>query len=147
MVETDVIEGPVEVMQKMKSGKATAPSEVSVEMVVASGEIGFKVMMVLCQRVLDGRGMPDEWRTCVVVPIFKGKGDVISYGLYRGVKLLEHAMKVVERVQERQIRTLINLNKMQFEFVPGKGTKDATFLMQGNAGRISKEGQEVVYAF
>ena len=42
--------------------KATGPSEVSVEMIVASGEIGFKVMMELCQRVLDGRGMPDEWK-------------------------------------------------------------------------------------
>ena len=51
MVETDVVEGPVEkvarnkiveVMQRMKSGKATGPSEVSVEMIVASGEIGVK---------------------------------------------------------------------------------------------------------
>ena len=69
IVETDVVEGPVEkvarneiveTMQKMKSGKATGPSEVSVEMIVTSGEIGVKVMMELCQRVFDGRGMPDE---------------------------------------------------------------------------------------
>ena len=66
MVETDLVEGPVETvvrdeiveaMQSMKSGKATG---VSVEMIVASGEIGVKVMMELCQRVLDGRGTPDE---------------------------------------------------------------------------------------
>ena len=44
----------------MKSGKATRPFAVSVEMIVASGEIGVNVMMELCQRVLDGRGMPDE---------------------------------------------------------------------------------------
>ena len=69
MVETDVVKGPmekvarneiVEVTQKIKSGKATGPSEVSVEMIVASREIGVKIMMELCQRVLDGRGMPDE---------------------------------------------------------------------------------------
>ena len=30
------------------------------EMIVASGEIGVKVMMQLCQHLLDGRGMPDE---------------------------------------------------------------------------------------
>ena len=72
MVETDLVEGPVEkvvrdeiveAMQSMKSGKTTGTSEVSVEMIVASGEIGVKVMMELCQRVLDGRGMPDEWKT------------------------------------------------------------------------------------
>ena len=70
MVENDVVEGPVEkvarneiveAMQRMKSGKAIRPSEVIVEMIVASGEIGVKVMMELCQHVLDGRGMPDEW--------------------------------------------------------------------------------------
>ena len=108
MVETDVVEGPVEkvarneiveAMQRMKSGKAT-------------GEIRVKVMMELCQGVMDGRGMPDEWKTSVIVSIFKGKGDVMSCGSYRGVKLLEHAMKIVKRVLERQIRTLVNLNEM-----------------------------------
>ena len=48
MVEIDVVEGPVEkvarieiveAMQRMKLGKATGPSEVSAEMIVASGEI------------------------------------------------------------------------------------------------------------
>ena len=87
MVETDLVEGPVgkvvrdeivEAIQSMKSGKATGTSEVSVGMIVASGEIGVKVMMELCQRVSDGRGMPDEWKTSVIVPIFKGKGDVMS---------------------------------------------------------------------
>ena len=62
MVETDVVEGPVEkvarneiveAMKKMKSGKAAGTSEISVEMIVASGEIGVKVMMDLCQLVLN----------------------------------------------------------------------------------------------
>ena len=57
-------------MQKMKSGKATGPSEVSVEMIVASGEIRVKVMMELCQSVLDGKGVPDEWKTSAIVPFF-----------------------------------------------------------------------------
>ena len=92
MVETDVAEGPVEklvcneiveAIQSIKSGKATGPSEVSVEMIVARGEIGVTVMMELCQHVLDGREMPDEWKTSVIVSIFKGKGDVMSCGSYR----------------------------------------------------------------
>ena len=58
--------------------------------------------------------MPDEWKTSVIVPIFKGKGDMTSWRLYRGVKLLEHAIKVVKRVLKRQILTLVNLNEMQF---------------------------------
>ena len=79
----------------MKAGKAAEPSEVSVEMIAASGEIGIDVMVELCQSMLDERGMPDEWALSVEVPIFKGKGDAINCGAYRGVKLLEHAMKIV----------------------------------------------------
>ena len=72
----------------MKAGKAAGPSEVSAEMIVASGEIGVGVIVELCQGVLDGRGMPDDWALSVVVPIFKDKGDAMSCMAYRGVKLL-----------------------------------------------------------
>ena len=75
----------------MKRGKAAGPSDICTEMIMASGEIGIGVMMELCQGVLDGRGMPDEWALSVLVPIFKEKGDVLSCSSYRGVKLIEHA--------------------------------------------------------
>ena len=60
-------------------------------------------MVELCQRVIDGKGMPDKWQTSVLVPIFKGKGDVRNCNTYR-VKLLEHPMKIVERVLEKRIQ-------------------------------------------
>jgi len=87
----------------MKAGKAAGPLEVSVEMIALSGEIEIDVMVELCQSVLDGRGMPDEWVLSVVVPIFKGKGDAMSCGAYRGVKLPEHSMKIVEKMLERRL--------------------------------------------
>ena len=95
-----------------------------------SGEIGDKVMMELCRHKLDGRGMPDEWKTSVLVPIFKAKGDVISCGAHSEVKLLKRAMKIAERVQERRIQTLINLDKMRFGFMPGHGTVDTIFIVR-----------------
>ena len=82
--------------------------------------------------------MLDEWKTSVIVPIFKGKNDVMSCGSYTEVKLLEHAMKIVERVPERRTRTLVNLNKMQFEFMPGKRTVDEIFVVR----RMQEEHQK-----
>ena len=38
----------------------------------------------------------------MILPIFTVKYDEMSCGSYRGVKLLEHAMKIVERILERQ---------------------------------------------
>ena len=91
-VQADLVEGPVEMvireevvkaLGKIKAGKAARLPEVNVEMIAASGEIGIDVMVELCQNVLDGRGMPDEWALSVVVPIFKGKRDAMSCGVDR----------------------------------------------------------------
>ena len=73
------------------------------DMIIASGNFGVGVIKKLCQKVLDGKVMPEEWKTSVVVPIFKGKGDVMDCGVYRGVKLLKHAMKIVERVLYKRV--------------------------------------------
>ena len=107
----------VKVIREMKVGKAAGPLEVSVEMIAASWEIRIGVMVELCQGVLDGRGMPDDWALSVVLLIFKEKGDAVSCMVYRGVKLLEHAMKIVEKVLESRLRCMVKVDEMQFGFM------------------------------
>ena len=53
-------------------------------------------MAETCQRVLDVFGMPVQWALGIVVPIFKGKGDIRNCSCYGDMKLLERVMKVVE---------------------------------------------------
>ena len=138
-VQADLVEGPVErvrreevvkALGKMKAGKAAGPYEVSVEMIAASEEIGIDVMVELCQNVLDARGMLDEWALSVVVPIFKGKGDAMNCGAYRGVKLLEHAKKILKKALERRMRHMGKVDEMQFCFMPSKGTIDAVSILR-----------------
>ena len=106
-VEVDAVEDPVvcvcteEVPQaliELKIGKSPEPSEVSLGLIAASRGVEIGVMAEICQNVLSGFGMPAEWALSVVVPIFKGKGDIMNCNCYRAVKLLEHGMKVVEMV-------------------------------------------------
>ena len=40
----------------MKTGRAAGLSEVNIEMINASGQVGVEVMTELCQKVLDGAG-------------------------------------------------------------------------------------------
>ena len=40
--------------------------------------------------------IPEDWKSSVVLPIYKGKDDPRECGSYTGIKLLEHAMKVVQ---------------------------------------------------
>ena len=76
-------------------------------------------MVELCQGVLDGREMLDEWAPSVMVPILKKKGDAMSCEAYRGVKLLEYAMKIVEKVLKKRLRHMVKMKEMQFGFMPG----------------------------
>ena len=77
------------------------PTDVYAEMILASGDAVIRVLMKPYQRILDEKVMPEDWATSVAIPIFKGKGDIMNCGIYRGVKLLEHAMKIVEKVLEK----------------------------------------------
>ncbi|XP_023213041.1 uncharacterized protein LOC111615841 [Centruroides sculpturatus] len=59
--------------------------------------------------------IPDEWRKCIIVPIFKGK-DVQNCGNYRGIKILSHTMKTWEKIVERRIRQESEIEAGQFVF-------------------------------
>ena len=73
--------------------------------------------------------IPEDWKSSVVLPIYKGKGDPMECGSYRGIKLLEHAMKVVERnFFEHRIWQQIEIDDMQFGFMMDMGTTDAIFM-------------------
>ena len=102
--EAVTLKGPIEkvtfieIMQTVREMKPRSAAEFS--------EVSrHRVMVKLCQLVLNGEAVPNEWKTSVVVPIFKRKGDAMNYGAYTGVKLLEHATKIFERVVERRIST------------------------------------------
>ena len=82
MAEADMVEGRVEgvtceevmkAMNQMKLGKAAGPSKVNMDMIMASEKFGV-IIKKLCERILDGEDWPEEWKTRVVFPTFKGKG-------------------------------------------------------------------------
>ena len=50
--------------------------------------------------------------------------------MHRGVKLIQHAMKIVEKVLEKRLRTIAAIDDMQFGFMPGKGTIDSFFVLR-----------------
>jgi len=67
-------------------------------------------------------------------------------GFYRGIKLLEHAMKVVERIFEHRIRQLIEVDDMQFGFMKGKETTDAIFTVRQMQENFRVKGNKLYFA-
>ena len=74
--------------------------------------------------------IPNDWNKSYMINVYKGKGDALECGSYRGIKLLEHAMKGFERVVENRLRQILCFDEMQFGFTPGKGTTDAVFILR-----------------
>jgi len=83
----------------------------------------------------------------VVLPIYKGKGDPMECGSYRGIKLLKHAMKVVERIFEHRIRQKIEIDDMQFGFMKGKGTTDTIFMTRQMQENFRVKGKKTLFWF
>ena len=56
-----------------------------------------------------------------LVPLFKGKGDPLNPNSYRGIKLLEHAFKLYEKILDGCLREVVDIDKMQYGFMSGRG--------------------------
>jgi len=74
-------------LKQMKRHKAP-------EMIQSTEDIGTQRILDLCNGIVKEGCIPDDWKSSMVLPIYKGKGDQMECGSYRGIKLLEHAMKV-----------------------------------------------------
>ena len=71
--------------------------------------------------------MINKWRRSVLVPLYKGKGDVKECGNYPGIKFMSHTMKLWERIIDAKKRNEVTIAEQQFEFMPERSTTDAIF--------------------
>jgi hypothetical protein len=119
-----------EALAKMKKWKAAGPSGVTIDMLRAAGPEGIRWMTELFNTVVTDGEIPDDWKKSWMTAIYKGKGDAMECGSYRGIKLLEHAMKVMEHILLTRLRQQTGIDDMQFGFRPGRGTTDAIFIVR-----------------
>jgi len=134
-------------MHKMKSGKAAGPTGIVAEMLLAGGEAAITWMTDLCNVIIKEGSIPADWKRSWIVNVYKGKGDALECGSYRGIKLLEQVMKVYERVLENRVRQKVDINAFQFGFRSGCGTTDAIFIVRQLQERYLEKKKELWMAF
>ena len=83
----------------------------------------------------------------MLIPLYKGKVDSKECTSYRSLKMLEHAMKVLERVFEERIREQVEISEIQMGYMPGKGTVDAIFAVRQLIEKYGKIGKELYLVF
>ena len=87
-------EGVKEALKKMGRTKSVGTDQIPIKVWKCLGEVGVHWLTALFNTILHTGRMPEEWRSSVVIPIYKNKGDAQDCGNYRGIKLLSHTMKL-----------------------------------------------------
>jgi hypothetical protein len=82
-----------------------------------------------------------------IVNLYKGKGDALDRGNYRGLKLIDQVMKFLERVTEHLLRGKVTINNMQFGFMAGRGTTDAIFIVRQLQEKLLAANKPLYLAF
>ena len=91
--------------------------------------------------------MPVDWESSLMVNVFKQKGDSMECSNYRGIKLTEHLLKVLERVLDVRLRDIVKISKQQYGFVRGRGTVDAIFVIRQLQEKRLEGNQKLFCAF
>ena len=86
-------------------------------------------LLTVCMQELR---IPKEWMIGLIVPIWKSKGDVHDPGKYRGIILLCHVLKLLERVLDARIRRRVEgeLREEQKGSRKGRGTTYGMYVMR-----------------
>ena len=154
--EAPPVEGPMEdvtreevkaAMRMFKAGKAAGPSEVTTEMLSMAGDTGIDMLLEVFKNIIKSDLPPEKWSKSITVPLFKGKGDALECGKYRGLRLLEHGMKIWERVLMKKLEVYVHIHDHQFGFARGKSTTDAIFLIRQLQERYLEKKLKLYHMF
>ena len=114
----------------MKNVKEAGPSGVVVEMLKAAPDICCKIIADLMNAIILEGKVPANSSDSIIANLFKGKGDVLDQSNYRGLKLTDYVLKVIERVVENIIHDREINDEIKFGFYPSQGTTDAIFIFR-----------------
>ena len=71
-----------------------------------------------------------DWEESFILNLYKGKGGALDRGNYHGLKLTDESVKLLEWVLVSNICEMVNVDEMQFGFVPGRGITDAILVVR-----------------
>ena len=127
LVTREMIEKSI---SKMKLGKAPGPSGVVTELLKASADVCSEMIADLTNSIIRDNTMPSECNDSIIISLYKGKSEALDRENYRGLKLTEHTLKVMEHIIEDFIWNIVNIDDMQFGFMLGRGTTDTIFIVR-----------------
>ena len=147
----------VDALQRLKLGKAGDAEGITAELLRGAGPEGdarvrplAAALTPLLQAFLSS-SFPATLTEAMLVPIFKGKGDVEAMDSYRGIALVTLLSKLYASLLATRLSSALEANGLrsnaQFGFRPGRGTTEAAFVLQATVDKHVGEGKRVYAAF
>ena len=137
----------VAALESMKDRKAAGPTEVTSELIKYVGGQGVDYLTEVFQGIAREGRPPIEWGMSITVPLYKGVGDALECGKYRGLRLLEHGMKIWEKVLLQRLRAIVNVSEQQFGFQKGRSTTDAIFILRQLQEKYCRKKRPLYHIF
>ena len=95
----------------MKNIKAAGPSKATSDLIKMTEEVVMNQLKKISEQIIFNEKFHKEWEDSDTVVVYKSKGDALDCGKYKGIRLLEHNMKVWEKVLEARLREMITINE------------------------------------
>ena len=96
----------------------------------ASSETGLVLVTDMANPVVNEGVVPVDWEVSSIVNSYKGNGYALERGNYRGLKVLEHVRKAIERIVWRLVGEKENIANMQLGSMPKCETTEAILLVR-----------------
>src|SRR5678815_3052026 len=119
----------IRALSKGKKGKSAGMDGVRMEM-LQSGGIGVEEWLYRLYNICWRSGVvPQAWEDGCLVPLYKGKGDRMECGNYRGICLLSVVGKVYGRILIERVKEFTEgrMGEEQGGFREGRGCVDQVF--------------------
>ena len=130
-----------EAMRKMKTGKATGPDGLSIELIEALEEYGIEKVTTLLNEIYDTGQIPVDMSRSIFIALPKKPGAT-DCKLHRTISLMSHVTKLLLRIIMMRVR-----NKMNPEIAEGKGTTHAIFILRTLIERALEIQKDVYLCF
>lgn len=80
----------------MKIGKAASPFQMVVEMQKFFSETSAILIYDLITSIIYNRRISSDWKKSIIITLYKGKNALVLKNNYRGLKLINQLMKMLE---------------------------------------------------
>ena len=91
-------------MKKMDNGKVIGPDNIPIEIWKCLRGKDNAWLTKLFNEILRSKRMLTERRKSTLIYIYNNKENIQNYRNYRGIKLMNHAVKLWEKVLENRLR-------------------------------------------